>query len=375
MDAFENVTSLVDKGVYSQHNVRDWSGHNREDTVGASEVSQCARKTTYLKHGQPIDPSYRQDYGALERGHNVESWVVAQLRAALKDHPQGLRLAFAGDDQETLVIGAQSATPDGLFIAPEPCMVVPLRYDAMGRVVEDAIVDQLYLEVKSIDPRAFDGLKEPKIEHVSQAIQGMDIVRRAGLYAPMFAVILYVNASFYSERKAYYVQYDQDYAARLTQRANAIMYTYGLNSLPRAEGKYINEGTECQYCPFKKACTIQEVGAIPKDKKETTPEIEAKIIPLIEQYAQANDGKKFAEHETGRIAEDVKEILQQAGTKSVRTKAGSVSYYSSKTPTRVSQDKMIAAGLDPTPFLEGGELYPRLTITPKRGNQQTEEVD
>lgn len=375
MDTFENVSSLVDKGVYAQHDVRDWSGHNREDTVGASEVSQCARKTVYLKHGQPLDESYVQNYGALERGHNVESWVVAQLRAALHNHPAGLGLRYAGDDQQTLVIGAQSATPDGLFVSPEPVLAVPLRYDEFGRVVEDAIVDQLYLEVKSIDPRAFDGLKEPKIEHVSQAIQGMDLIRRVGQYAPSFAVILYINASFYNERKAYYVQYDPSYAARLTKRAGEIMYEYNLDRLPRAEGKYINDGTECQYCPFRKTCTLREVGVIPKDKKETTPDLAAKIIPLIEQYAQANDGKKFAEHETGRITEDVKEILQQANTKSVRTSAGSVSYYSSKTPTRVSQEKMIEAGIDPAPFLEGGELYPRLTITPKRGNQQTDEVD
>jgi len=54
-DAFENVSSLIDKGVYSQHNVRDWSGHNRADTVGASEISQCARKTVYLKHNLTQD--------------------------------------------------------------------------------------------------------------------------------------------------------------------------------------------------------------------------------------------------------------------------------------------------------------------------------
>jgi len=374
-DAFENVSSLIDKGVYSQHNVRDWSGHNRADTVGASEISQCARKTVYLKHNQPLDKTYKQDYGALERGHNVEAWVVEQLRAALKDHPEGLRLDLAGDAQQTMVIGAQSATPDGIFVAPQPIIAVPLRFDELGRVIEDAIVDQLYLEVKSIDPRAFDGLKEPKIEHVSQAIQGMSILRRVGQYMPSYAVILYVNASFYSERKLYYVMYDEEYAQRLTRRASEIMYERSLSNLPRQEGLYINEGNECQYCAFKKECTKAAVSMIPKDKKAAPPGVAEKIEPLIQQYAQANDGKKFAEHETGRISEDVKQILQEAGTKSVRTPSGSVSYFSMKTPTRVSQDKLLAAGIDPTPFLEGGELYPRLTITPKRGNQQTEEVD
>lgn len=372
-DQFVNVSSLIDIGVFSHHNVRDWSGHNRADTVGASEISQCARKTVYLKHNQPIDPSYVQDYGALERGHNVEAWVVEQLGRSLDGSP--INLLFAGDKQETLVIGAQSATPDGLLWAPEPCIAVPLRFDEMGRVIEDAIVDQLYIEVKSIDPRAFDGLKAPKVEHVSQAIQGMSIMRRIGTYMPSYAVILYVNASFYSERKLYYVAFDEEYAARLTRRASEIMYERSLTNLPRQEGLFINEGTECQYCPFKKECTKAAVSMIPKDKKAAPPGVAEKLAPLIEQYAQANDGKQFAEHETKRIGDDVKAILEQAGTKSVRTPVGSVSYFAMKTPTRVSQEKMLAAGIDPTPFLEGGELYPRLTITPKRGNQQTEEVD
>ena len=93
--------------------------HDRLNTVGASEVGQCARKIFWLKnegdaqYGAPRDPEYIDSWGARMRGTVFEDafWEPA-MRARF-----GNRLKFAGRavSQKTFVADFLSATPDGII--------------------------------------------------------------------------------------------------------------------------------------------------------------------------------------------------------------------------------------------------------------------
>jgi hypothetical protein len=79
----------------------------RAQSVGASEIGQCARKIFYLKNegsefGAARDPDYVDSWGAIVRGSTFESaFFVPALRARYGD-----RLRYAGDEQRTLAAGS-----------------------------------------------------------------------------------------------------------------------------------------------------------------------------------------------------------------------------------------------------------------------------
>ena len=121
---------------------------DRSQTVGASEVGQCARKIFWAKNeGDPIcgaqrDSDYTDTWGARVRGTVFEEqvWTPA-LRARFGD-----RLLLAGNEQRTLVAGFLSATPDALLIEQPP--------DALAHLgVLDIGGDAIVLECKTADPR------------------------------------------------------------------------------------------------------------------------------------------------------------------------------------------------------------------------------
>src|SRR5687767_11447335 len=89
---------------------KPWA-HDRSQTIGASEIGQCARKVWFGKNG--IAPDVADDLkGAAARGDLIEQYVWAP---AVASHVASLggELWFAGDEQKTLVDGYLSATPDG----------------------------------------------------------------------------------------------------------------------------------------------------------------------------------------------------------------------------------------------------------------------
>ena len=119
--------------------------HDRSNTVGASEVGQCARKIFWLKsendsaHRVDRDPDYTETWGARMRGTMFEDnfWEPA-LRKRFGD-----RLVFAGRNQRTFVSDFLSATPDG--------MIVDLTAEEKAEIGTDA--DCVMVECKTADPR------------------------------------------------------------------------------------------------------------------------------------------------------------------------------------------------------------------------------
>src|SRR5262249_29956621 len=106
----------------------------RENTIGASEVGQCARKVFFAKNtGDPVysassDEDYVDPWGAALRGRLFEDhfWVPA-LRARF-----GSKLKYAGAEQQTFISGFLSATPDGLLIDQSQDMLASLGIADIG---------------------------------------------------------------------------------------------------------------------------------------------------------------------------------------------------------------------------------------------------
>jgi hypothetical protein len=133
--------------AFAKSTARTFEG--RENTTGASEIGQCARKIFFVKTeadwlaGQR-DADHRESWGATLRGRLFEDhvWVPA-LRARY-----GKRLLYAGDQQQTFSLGFLSATPDGLLVDMPADALAHLGVQNIGNGAS------IVCEGKTIDPRA-----------------------------------------------------------------------------------------------------------------------------------------------------------------------------------------------------------------------------
>jgi hypothetical protein len=181
---------------------------DRNQTVGASEVGQCLRKTWYAKHGAPRDGDKPETWGAATRGNVLERHLlVPAMRTQFEE-----RLLFAGDDQRTFRDAELSATPDG--------MIVDLRADEIAALGLPQDTTALIVEFKTIDPRT--RLDEPKPEHGFQDQAQMGLLRECTNHRPRHALIIYCNASDLSVRE-FVVEFDPSVYAVAKQRARKIM--------------------------------------------------------------------------------------------------------------------------------------------------------
>ena len=166
---------------------KSWS-HDRAQTVGASEVGQCARKVFWSKnegdptYGAARDPDYVDGWGAKVRGTIMEDqfWFPA-MQATFGD-----RLLFAGPAQQTLVSGFLSATPDGLLTH---------LFEGEHSALEAGTC--VTTECKTADPRT--NLSEAKSENIYQTHIQMGLIRELTPYRPTHSILSYTDASFWNE--------------------------------------------------------------------------------------------------------------------------------------------------------------------------------
>lgn len=225
-------------------------GGDRSETVGASEIGQCARKIAYEKHygKKKYDANYAPPNGASIRGNIMEDhYSVPLLEHTLSEQAPDAKLIWASQaDQQRFVSEAWklSATPDGLIInAPRDFLK---EYG-----VEDTLCEEIAVELKSYDPRTNTN-NHPKSAHVEQINSQMGLINAAGEYAPKWGIIVYVDASFMDEISVYPVRFDPAAFDNQKSRAIAVM-TVEHPDMIRPEGK-IAGGHECNYCPFQGSC-------------------------------------------------------------------------------------------------------------------------
>ena len=325
-----SIKSMLD--AYVAANGKTWA-HDRDLTVGASEVGQCLRKTWFTKNGVDPDPDYLDRYGAKLRGDLIENhhWEPG-IRAQL---PDGVALLFAGSEQKTLVDGYLSATSDGLLVGVSP--------DALSHHgVDDIGGDSLVVECKSIDPRV--SLKDAKAEHEFQVHCQMGLIRHCTEYRPNFALISYTDASFLDDVTEFAIAFDPHIYAAAKVRATRVMTADTSLDLP-PEGKL--------------------AGAIPEDREPLGGNALTALKTLVTEEQAARAEKDATARRHAEAQERIKQFLREHRTRKVEGDNWSVTYFPVKGRLSLDRKAVEAAGIDLSPFETPGDPGERLTIKVK----------
>lgn len=344
--------------AYARATARSF-GDERAQTIGASEVGQCARKTYFAKnagdhvYGADSDEDFENAWGAALRGRLLEDyfWVPA-LRARY-----GSNLLYAGDSQRTLTSDFLSATPDGLLVERPGNALADLGVPDIGSIGD------IVLEGKSIDPRT--KLDEPRSEHQFQAIVQTGLFRELTKHRPQWAVISYINASFPDDVVEFAVAFDAAVFANAKARAAAIMTATAPEQL-KPEG-WIAGGRECRFCPFTQACGVVR-HAVPTRPSAAAPN--PQFIAEIADLARTAKARRHdAEAAVAAQREAEHEIRERLKSRELRhVKGDGVSVTWSAVKGRPSFDaKRIreaaaAVGIDLTEYETVGEPTDRLVI-------------
>ena len=346
-----SIKEMLTYGVAKRQ--RTW-GRDRAETIGASEIGQCARKTWFAKHGATPDSDYEDSWGARERGNLIENhhWEPA-IRSYLTDtYGERVEFLLAGEDQETLVDGYLSATPDGLVVNRSNQVLTIAGVDLEPN-------DGLVLECKSIDPRV--ELKAEKDEHGYQTQVQIGLLRQHAQATNTYkAVITYTDASFLDDVSEFIVTFDPAIYETAKERTRRIMLSEDALSVT-AEGKMAG-GKECQYCPFKSQCVGVVVGAIPQDEAEVDQQTLDRFRKMVTDQRAAKDRADEAKAEADSISEQIKDLLRQTGTRRVKDGDLSISYSSVRGRVTVDVKAAEAAGVDLSAFKKEGDPSDRLTI-------------
>ena len=346
--------SLV-KEAFERHarTVRKGFGRDREKTVGASEIGQCARKIWYLKHDGERNPGFIDGWGAARRGNVFESrFFVPAMRKRYGD-----KLLYAGGKQKRFVDKQLSATPDGLLIDQPRDLLAGLMVPDIGPSKCVAF------DCKTVDPRI--NLSEPKMPHVFQVMVQLGMFRKHTKYKPDYGVIVYTNASFYDDVVEFVVKFDPEVFANAERRANRIMISSTAADL-KPEG-WIKGGDECRYCPFTKACGSIRGGVPANDKVADDPQFIAELIDLAQQEREAKSICEQADEDHREFQEKIKSHLRARGLRFVRTSEMNVAWATVK--GRPSYDMpgikaaASAAGVDLQQFETVGDPSDRLNVT------------
>ena len=227
-------------------------------------------------------------------------WVPA-LRARFGDH-----LKFAGDEQRQLKIGFISATPDALLVDAPADILAPLG-------APDIDSDCLLLECKSLDPRV--RLDEPKAEHTYQAVVQLGVMRETTEFKPRYAVITYINASFWDDVTEFVVAFDPAVYTSAKARAAKVLTAAAAAELP-PEG-FIAGGHECERCPFSKACGIERRAMPSATTAAADPQLVAEIRDLAIAYKSHQSEIDTAASKVREVQHEIRERLRAKGLRRV----------------------------------------------------------
>lgn len=291
---------------FVKENKREW-GHDRNESVGASEIFGCLRQVWFRKRGDadkyPIDEDFDEDsWGASERGNILEKYFVVPT---LSKHLQDGVLIYAGDNQKTFFLDKNSATPDGL--------VINLEKDALALYgIPDIESDCICVEIKTIDPRV--RLHNEKNIHHGQGQTQLGIIRETTKYKPMYCVILYIDASFLDKLKVFIVKYEENAWTQAKERAN-IVFEIDDPAEILAEGRI--DGT-CTYCPFQTSCAIVSTGRVPLvDKGNLTEDELDELDDLVQDYDDFKKLSKVYEVNFKQIQAKIKDKLVELNIRKI----------------------------------------------------------
>ena len=312
----------------------------RASYMNASEADSCIRKQWYMKN--QADKADEQSWGYARRGSWGELYMVKMLKLANVD------LRFAGDDQlsiqcdDTLV----SATPDGVIVDHEAKVLIGVEF-------------------KTIDPRT-NKANLPKGPHVTQLQLCMDLIDaykdRFDLpdYPFSHGVIIYMNASDFDDITEHRVQYVEDRAGQLHQRAKRLLNSKSATRLPR-EGK-VAGGRECNtMCDFKRLCGVDvapEATTSPGEKMNLSTTLER----AVNGYWDAKLDEEDASKRKAALAEIIKDSLRKQGKSEMTLGGRQVQLQTVAGRTTFDKKAAEKAGLDLSPYEKVGSPSERLIV-------------
>lgn len=342
--------------------------HDRSTTLGGSEVFNCIRQLGFEKRhkewGIEPDPDFSQSWGAMQRGNIIEDhYVVPAMRVGLP--PDGITLEFAGEDQETLVKGRNSATPDGLLCDIPTDRDVMIKYRDkvifIGRVPSGCIG----FEIKSIDPRAT--LEEEKAKHHGQSQVGMGLMRELTDWKPDHWIILYIDASFLDNVTPFVVDYDPEIYRAAQTRAEIVWSAKGPMELT-PEGKF-DKG--CDTCRWRTACTEAILSAYAKTDQEPIDPFELEeFSPLVVQYLALKEQSETAATAFKEVGQQIKDLLLARKKNKIKGDKWGITWSTVKGKKTYDVSAMQEDGIDVTKYEKVGLAFDKLIVTPKKGSSR-----
>jgi hypothetical protein len=322
---------------------------DRTRTIGASEIGQCARRMYWVKTEGRVDADHKDNWGARIRGTVMEErfWLPAMKKKF------GKKLLLAGTKQTTIQDRYLSATLDGLLIDQPRDLLASFGIPDIG---EGRCIT---LECKTIDPRV--NLTEAKQENMLQTQTGMGLIRELTKYRPEYALISYIDASFWDDIDEYPIKFDKNLYNRMHDRAVKIKTASRADEL-KPEG-WIAGGKECEYCQFATACGVVR-RSLPEQELAADPQFVAEMTDICREYDALNQEMKQIESELNEKKDEIKNRLR---AKSVRKLPGIVSWSPVKGRTSIDNAALKARcaemGIDLSEFETVGEPTDMLRIT------------
>jgi CRISPR/Cas system-associated exonuclease Cas4 (RecB family) len=353
---------------YVKGHQKVWA-HDRSKSMGASEAFGCLRKAWFSKNGGEIDPDYKESWGALQRGDLIEQhFAEPAVKWFLENYFYDTRLIWGGDEQVTMKApdAPLTATPDGLVIDADDDALALYGIPSLGGT------GCFNFEIKSIDPRV--NLREEKSIHRGQTIVQMGITRETTEYRPNYAVIVYIDASFFDDIEVFVVAFDQQTYDVAKQRARSVFEIKNVADI-FPEGKVDNG---CDYCKFKRACAKASGKATPTEGEanmtNTALPIMQEFEDILREERVAAAARKASEAEYKSASERLKQWFRDVGVRRAEIPGvAKVSISWIKGRKSYDIEAMREAGLPVEDFTKMSEGHDRLTISEKGPKNSDEE--
>ncbi len=354
--------------AYVKAHQKVWK-HDRSKSIGASEAFGCMRKSFFGKKGYEKDPNHSESWGALQRGDLIENhFAEPSIKWFLENLFQNGRLIWGGTGQRTFQSkdAPLSATPDGLVVGADDDALAHYGIASLGGT------GCFNLEIKSIDPRV--NLREEKAIHRGQTIIQMGLTRENTRYQPNYAVIIYIDASFFDDIDIFIVPFDQATFDIAKQRAHFVFNTTNASEVP-AEGKY--EGG-CDFCPFKVACAQTNMIATPQEgemnSRDAPLEIMEEFESIVLEERAASQRKKLSERDHKEAAEKLKQWFRDVGVRRAEVQGvvkASISWIKGRKTYDI--EAMRADGIDVEQYARMSEGHDRVNISENGGRSANED--
>jgi len=321
---------------------------DRTRTIGASEIGQCARRMYWVKTEQLPDADHVDGWGARMRGSIMEEqfWVKAMTKRFGKNFIMG------GKKQATLTDRFLSCTPDGMLINQPRDLLSSLGVPDIGPS------QTIVVECKTIDPRV--NLTEAKAENAHQTQVQLGLIREFTRYKPDYALISYMDASFWDDVDEFPIQFNEEIFRRSHDRAVKIKTASNAFEL-QPEG-WIAGGKECEHCPFTGPCGIIR-RSVPERELAADPQFVAEMTDLCAEHENLARLQKKVLYALNEKKDQIKNRLRE---KSVRKLPGVVSWSPVKGRTTYNQtaikEAAIAAGVDVEQFATVGDPTDMLRV-------------